>query len=143
MTVIKFNRNSIRLTFVAFILCKLYCQSLSCRLLINIYFPHSPPQANKENKINSDLQHRPIPPPPTTPLAKGVYLNTPTVKKDKRQSSSRFNVSKNCELVALPLLSGEFFVLFHKYFGASFLVGYHWDSCCCFCCRPAIRTDKS
>lgn len=43
--------------------------------------------------------------PPQTPLTKiKVNPTTPIVKRDKRQSSSRFNISKNRELTKLPLL---------------------------------------
>jgi len=43
--------------------------------------------------------------PPVTPLTKGKYAQGPmVVKKDRRQSSSRFNVSKNRELVKMPAL---------------------------------------
>jgi len=46
--------------------------------------------------------------PPPTPINKIKYSGPPYLKKDKRQSSSRFNVSKNRELKALPLLKGKF-----------------------------------
>jgi len=43
--------------------------------------------------------------PPVTQLTKGKYAQGPMmVKKDRRQSSSRFNVSKNRELVKMPAL---------------------------------------
>ncbi|XP_064623853.1 serine/threonine-protein phosphatase 2A 56 kDa regulatory subunit gamma isoform-like isoform X2 [Lineus longissimus] len=42
--------------------------------------------------------------PPQTQLTKIKYTGPPHVKKDKRQSSSRFNISKNRELQKLPLL---------------------------------------
>uniref|UniRef100_A0A1B0CF27 Serine/threonine protein phosphatase 2A regulatory subunit n=1 Tax=Lutzomyia longipalpis TaxID=7200 RepID=A0A1B0CF27_LUTLO len=42
--------------------------------------------------------------PPVTPITKSINLSGPLIKKDKRQNSSRFNVSKNRELNALPLL---------------------------------------
>jgi len=44
--------------------------------------------------------------PPVTPLTKGKYAQggTMVVKKDRRQSSSRFNVTKNRELVKIPAL---------------------------------------
>jgi len=47
-------------------------------------------------------------PPPPTLINKIKYQpGGPVIKKDKRQSSSRFNISKNRELQKLPLLSGE------------------------------------
>jgi hypothetical protein len=49
-------------------------------------------------------------PPPPTLINKIKYQpGGPVIKKDKRQSSSRFNISKNRELQKLPLLSGELF----------------------------------
>ncbi|XP_055905264.1 serine/threonine-protein phosphatase 2A 56 kDa regulatory subunit gamma isoform isoform X7 [Eupeodes corollae] len=57
-------------------------------------------EANKENKGTP-----PRDAPPPTPLTKGINLaTTPVIKKEKRQSSTRYNVSKNCELVALSPL---------------------------------------
>ncbi|KMQ92286.1 serine threonine-protein phosphatase 2a 56 kda regulatory subunit delta isoform [Lasius niger] len=45
-------------------------------------------------------------PPPPTLINKIKYQpGGPVIKKDKRQSSSRFNISKNRELQKLPLLS--------------------------------------
>ncbi|XP_045469739.1 serine/threonine-protein phosphatase 2A 56 kDa regulatory subunit gamma isoform-like isoform X4 [Harmonia axyridis] len=47
-------------------------------------------------------------PPPPTPLNKTKItagaVQGPLIKKDKRHSSSRFNISKNCELEVLPNL---------------------------------------
>ena len=41
-------------------------------------------------------------------MTKGKYAQGPMmVKKDRRQSSSRFNVSKNRELVKMPALKGS------------------------------------
>uniref|UniRef100_A0A1I8NX19 Serine/threonine protein phosphatase 2A regulatory subunit n=1 Tax=Stomoxys calcitrans TaxID=35570 RepID=A0A1I8NX19_STOCA len=58
-------------------------------------------EANKENKSTP-----PHDAPPPTPITKGINLNaTPIVKKEKRQSSSRYNVSKNCELTSLSPLN--------------------------------------
>ena len=48
-----------------------------------------------------------IPPPPTLINKTKYQPGAPVIKKDKRQSSSRFNVSKNRELQKLPQLSGE------------------------------------
>ncbi|TMW53109.1 hypothetical protein DOY81_001837, partial [Sarcophaga bullata] len=54
-------------------------------------------EANKENKRT---------PPPVSPITKGLDItSTPLVKKEKRQSSSRYNVSKNCELTPLSPLN--------------------------------------
>lgn len=50
-------------------------------------------------------------PPPPTLINKIKYQpGGPVIKKDKRQSSSRFNISKNRELQKLPLLSGRLLV---------------------------------
>ncbi|KAL9873316.1 protein phosphatase regulatory B subunit well-rounded isoform 3-T6 [Glossina fuscipes fuscipes] len=58
-------------------------------------------RANKENKSTP-----PRDAPPPTPITKGINLSaTPIVKKEKRQISSRYNVSKNCELTPLPPLN--------------------------------------
>ncbi|XP_034941327.1 serine/threonine-protein phosphatase 2A 56 kDa regulatory subunit gamma isoform-like isoform X2 [Chelonus insularis] len=46
------------------------------------------------------------PPPPPTLINKMKYqAGGPVIKKDKRQNSSRFNISKNRELQKLPLIS--------------------------------------
>ncbi|XP_060571322.1 serine/threonine-protein phosphatase 2A 56 kDa regulatory subunit gamma isoform-like isoform X1 [Ruditapes philippinarum] len=42
--------------------------------------------------------------PPTTSINKMKFTGPPHVKKDKRQNSSRFNITKNREIVKLPLL---------------------------------------
>ncbi|XP_055715085.1 serine/threonine-protein phosphatase 2A 56 kDa regulatory subunit gamma isoform isoform X3 [Phlebotomus papatasi] len=42
--------------------------------------------------------------PPVTPITKSINLTGPLIKKEKRQNSSRFNISKDRELIALPLL---------------------------------------
>ncbi|XP_025104736.1 serine/threonine-protein phosphatase 2A 56 kDa regulatory subunit gamma isoform-like isoform X5 [Pomacea canaliculata] len=42
--------------------------------------------------------------PPPSSISKLKYQGPPHIKKDKRQNSSRFNVSKNRELQKLPLL---------------------------------------
>ncbi|KAK9886250.1 hypothetical protein WA026_015763 [Henosepilachna vigintioctopunctata] len=59
---------------------------------------------NEEAKTNSLATG----PPPPTPLNKTKLtagtVQGPIIKKDKRHSSSRFNISKNCELEVLPLL---------------------------------------
>ncbi len=46
--------------------------------------------------------------PPQTQLTKiKVNPSTPLVKREKKQNSSRFNISKNRELQKLPLLKGK------------------------------------
>ncbi|XP_054731608.1 serine/threonine-protein phosphatase 2A 56 kDa regulatory subunit gamma isoform isoform X3 [Anastrepha obliqua] len=58
----------------------------------------------KANKDNKSTPPRDAPPP--TPITKGLNLSTtPIVKKEKRQSSSRYNVTKNCELTPLSPLN--------------------------------------
>uniref|UniRef100_A0A0B7APN7 Serine/threonine protein phosphatase 2A regulatory subunit n=1 Tax=Arion vulgaris TaxID=1028688 RepID=A0A0B7APN7_9EUPU len=42
--------------------------------------------------------------PPPTSLSKIKFQGTPIIKRDKRQNSSRFNISKNRELQKLPLV---------------------------------------
>ncbi|XP_021920020.1 serine/threonine-protein phosphatase 2A 56 kDa regulatory subunit gamma isoform-like isoform X3 [Zootermopsis nevadensis] len=70
-------------------------------------------------KTNANSTQPPIPPPaqqtqqqlspganvpPPTQINKIKYPGPPHIKKDKRQTSSRFNISKNRELQKLPLL---------------------------------------
>ncbi|ESO98000.1 hypothetical protein LOTGIDRAFT_201847 [Lottia gigantea] len=55
--------------------------------------------ASKKKAQNSNDVH-----PPPAPINKIKFPGTPHVKKDKRQSSSRFNITKNRELQKLPLL---------------------------------------
>lgn len=60
-------------------------------------------------KTNSSINSLVGPPPPAplnkVKLTKGS-VEGPLVKKDKRHSISRFNISKNMELEVLPLLKG-------------------------------------
>ncbi|XP_052276268.1 serine/threonine-protein phosphatase 2A 56 kDa regulatory subunit gamma isoform-like isoform X2 [Dreissena polymorpha] len=70
--------------------------------------------ASKENTDNSDNEAKKktattVPAsenshPPTTAINKLKFTGPPHVKKDKRQNSSRFNITKNREIVKLPLL---------------------------------------
>lgn len=54
--------------------------------------------------------------PPTTSINKLKFTGgTPLVKKDKRQNSSRFNITKNRELVKLPMLKGKKSVYENEY----------------------------
>ncbi|XP_013389129.1 serine/threonine-protein phosphatase 2A 56 kDa regulatory subunit gamma isoform isoform X2 [Lingula anatina] len=55
--------------------------------------------ASVSNSAEATHQH-----PPPAPLTKLKFTGPPHVKKDKRQSSSRFNISKNRELQKLPML---------------------------------------
>ncbi|XP_055387771.1 serine/threonine-protein phosphatase 2A 56 kDa regulatory subunit gamma isoform isoform X5 [Condylostylus longicornis] len=55
--------------------------------------------STETNKDTKSTPPRDAPPP--TSIAKGLNLSGPLIKKEKRQSSSRFNVSKNRELNAL------------------------------------------
>ncbi|XP_021343031.1 serine/threonine-protein phosphatase 2A 56 kDa regulatory subunit delta isoform-like isoform X12 [Mizuhopecten yessoensis] len=56
-------------------------------------------EAKKKAANQNAEQH-----PPPAQISKMKFSGPPHVKKDKRQNSSRFNVSKNRELVKLPLL---------------------------------------
>ncbi|XP_069118236.1 serine/threonine-protein phosphatase 2A 56 kDa regulatory subunit delta isoform-like isoform X7 [Argopecten irradians] len=56
-------------------------------------------EAKKKATNQNAEQH-----PPPAQISKMKFSGPPHVKKDKRQNSSRFNVSKNRELVKLPLL---------------------------------------
>lgn len=66
--------------------------------------------SGKENSENADNEKKKpgkIPPPehpPPAQINKMNFTGTPTIKKDKRQNSSRFNITKNRELQKLPLL---------------------------------------
>ncbi len=68
-------------------------------MLYLIFFP----QAAGKHRAANATGH-----PPPAQLTK-VRGTVPLVKKDKRQGSSRFNISKNRELQKLPLLKGECF----------------------------------
>lgn len=46
-------------------------------------------------------------PPPPTQINK-LQLSASTIRKDKRRSSSRFNISSNRELFKLPSIRGDF-----------------------------------
>lgn len=53
--------------------------------------------------------------PPPTQINKLKLSNNSHVKKDKRQNSSRFNISKNRELQTLPLLKGQGMIFYSLY----------------------------
>ncbi|XP_033233069.1 serine/threonine-protein phosphatase 2A 56 kDa regulatory subunit gamma isoform isoform X4 [Drosophila pseudoobscura] len=59
----------------------------------------------KANKDRDSTPPRDAPPP--TQITKGLNqtIGTPLVRKEKRQGSSRYNVSKNCELTPLSYLN--------------------------------------
>nr|DBA35785.1 TPA: well-rounded [Drosophila grimshawi] len=62
---------------------------------------------SKANKTDKDSTP-PRDAPPPTQITKGLNLTTtPLVRKEKRQSSNRYNVSKNCELTALSPLNDK------------------------------------
>ena len=65
------------------------------------YWLQAAKRKNTSQSANSADTH-----PPPTSIAKLKYQGPPHIKKDKRQNSSRFNVSKNRELQKLPLLKG-------------------------------------
>ncbi|XP_037946154.1 serine/threonine-protein phosphatase 2A 56 kDa regulatory subunit gamma isoform-like isoform X2 [Teleopsis dalmanni] len=74
--------------------------SLNSSQLLNSTAANS--ENNKENNKGTPLRDA----PPPTPITKGINLTTtPIVKKEKRQTSSRYNVSKNCELTPLNPLN--------------------------------------
>ncbi|KAJ8670223.1 hypothetical protein QAD02_001482 [Eretmocerus hayati] len=60
---------------------------------------------DEANKSASGLPNANAPPPPTLINKIKYQPGGPVIKKDKRQSSSRFNVSKNRELQKLPPLT--------------------------------------
>ncbi|XP_033245133.1 serine/threonine-protein phosphatase 2A 56 kDa regulatory subunit gamma isoform isoform X9 [Drosophila miranda] len=63
------------------------------------------PISSEANKDRDSTPPRDAPPP--TQITKGLNLTTgtPLVRKEKRQGSSRYNVSKNCELTPLSYLN--------------------------------------
>nr|XP_043068324.1 serine/threonine-protein phosphatase 2A 56 kDa regulatory subunit gamma isoform isoform X2 [Drosophila bipectinata] len=64
------------------------------------------PTSSEANKDKDNTPPRDAPPP--TPITKGLNLTgTPIVRKEKRQSSARYNASKNCELTALSPLTEQ------------------------------------
>jgi len=67
------------------------------------------PGAQRSNNDDSSKA-----PPPPTPISKLKFNGPPHLKKDKRQNSSRFNVSKNRELQSLPPLKGWRFSRIHN-----------------------------
>ncbi|XP_064546325.1 serine/threonine-protein phosphatase 2A 56 kDa regulatory subunit gamma isoform isoform X4 [Drosophila montana] len=59
-------------------------------------------EANKTDKDSTPPRDA----PPPTQITKGLNLTTtPLMRKEKRQTSTRYNVSKNCELTALSPLN--------------------------------------
>lgn len=60
---------------------------------------------DEANKASSGPPSVSAPPPPTLINKIKYQPGVPVIKKDKRQSSSRFNISKNRELQKLPLLT--------------------------------------
>ena len=71
--------------------------------------------------------------PPAVPLVKTQYSSvSPNIRKDKRQSSSRFNISQNRELQKLPALKGQTYVSgVHTVTAADFV---------CFCVGDMLST---
>ncbi|XP_017755940.1 PREDICTED: serine/threonine-protein phosphatase 2A 56 kDa regulatory subunit gamma isoform isoform X1 [Eufriesea mexicana] len=61
--------------------------------------------SDEANKVTGGPPATAAPPPPTLINKIKYQPGGPVIKKDKRQSSSRFNISKNRELQKLPLLS--------------------------------------
>jgi serine/threonine-protein phosphatase 2A regulatory subunit B' len=59
------------------------------------------------NKAASGSPNANAPPPPTLINKIKYQPGVSVIKKDKRQSSTRFNVSKNRELQKLPNLCGK------------------------------------
>ncbi|XP_032578012.1 serine/threonine-protein phosphatase 2A 56 kDa regulatory subunit gamma isoform isoform X4 [Drosophila sechellia] len=60
----------------------------------------TPPLSSLANKLKDNTP--PYDAPPPTPISKVLNITgTPIVRKEKRQTSARYNASKNCELTAL------------------------------------------
>ena len=60
----------------------------------------------------TNLNSKDGPPPPTQINKINYSPGVPLLKREKRQSSSRFNIPKNRELQKLPLLRGQFIFAF-------------------------------
>ncbi|KAH0568436.1 hypothetical protein KQX54_020870 [Cotesia glomerata] len=60
----------------------------------------------KNNKVAGGPPGGSTPPPPTLINKMKYQPGGPVIKKDKRQNSSRFNISKNRELQKLPFIAG-------------------------------------
>lgn len=74
--------------------------SLSLRCIVFLFFLLLCFQQSSNRKASNSV-------PPTTQLLKGKQAGSQTpVKKDKRQSSSRFSLSNNRELQKLPAFKG-------------------------------------
>ena len=58
----------------------------------------------KESEAGGNDSESPKAPPPTQ-INKMKFTGAPHIKKDRRQSSSRFNITQNRELVKLPQLN--------------------------------------
>lgn len=77
---------------------------MSCFIL-----PHQAQQLQQQQQQQTTSNKRPSnSAPPPTQLNKIKYSGGPQiVKKERRHSSSRFNLSKNRELQKLPALKGK------------------------------------
>ncbi|KAK0182604.1 hypothetical protein PV327_000724 [Microctonus hyperodae] len=60
---------------------------------------------DENNKVTGGPPSGSTPPPPTLINKMKYQSGGPVIKKDKRQNSSRFNISKNCELQKLPFIA--------------------------------------
>ncbi|XP_015047190.2 serine/threonine-protein phosphatase 2A 56 kDa regulatory subunit gamma isoform isoform X4 [Drosophila yakuba] len=70
----------------------------------NVVTGGTPPLSSLVNKLKDTTP--PYDAPPPTPISKVLNITgTPLVRKDKRQTSARYNASKNCELTALSPLN--------------------------------------
>lgn len=65
-----------------------------------------------------------IAPPPPTQINK-LQLGAPVIRKDKRRSSSRFNISSNRELNKLPYLKGESANFYLEFPGYAYVIKSH------------------
>ncbi|KAK0080167.1 hypothetical protein PV325_000359 [Microctonus aethiopoides] len=62
---------------------------------------------DENNKVTGGPPGGSTPPPPTLINKMKYQSGGPVIKKDKRQNSSRFNISKNCELQKLPFIAAK------------------------------------
>ena len=89
--IILFSNNSCNLDLIMVMCCACF--------MFFIYLTQAKKKTATQNANNTEH-------PPPTQISKLKFTGPPHIKKDKRQNSSRFNVSKNRELQKLPLLKG-------------------------------------
>lgn len=102
--------NLIFVSFFSSPLCVFSCIKLNA-LIVLLTSSTSVDSKTMENNIQRNGEPETPKGPPQVPITKSTpsanNLGSNSVKKDKRMSSSRFNISKNRELAPLPRLTGK------------------------------------